>query len=367
MRAHCGSRPRYHGTTAVRCMVTLLCRLQCRPLQCCPLCMMSVACYPLCVLHAAGWSYAACCRLKQHVATLHVVGSACCMLQCCPLHPILLSVACGMLNPVVSARCSAVCCMLNFRYVLSFLHGAMLPVVHDVCCILSVVRVACCRLEHASCCKLKQHVATLHVVGSACCMLQRCLLHPYLAVVASGIGNLVFSAWCSAVCCMLNFRYVLSFLHGAMLPVACCNAFCCDLSCCLLHLEAGMSSFPHGAMLTVACFISVTSCLFCTSTACRPLHVATPPVACCNAVCCMLTFPKPVVTVAQSRRPPSPLHYPYPPTRPPPPPPLPHLPVLHLLASGPSPFRVVVRTQRAAAALVVRARYPGGVCRPTMR
>ena len=65
--------------------------------------MPSSSCCLLCMLHAAGWSNAACCRLKQHVATLHVVGSACCMSQCCPLQPILLSVASGILNLIFSA------------------------------------------------------------------------------------------------------------------------------------------------------------------------------------------------------------------------------------------------------------------------
>ncbi len=116
-------------------------------------------------------------------------------------------------------------------------------------------------------------------------MLQCCPLHPYLAVVASGIGNLVFSAWCNADRCMLHFRYVLSFPHVAMLPVACCNAArcmlsalpvaCCNavrcnLSCCLLHLELGILSFSHGAMLQ-RCMLSAL------------------PVACCNVVRCNLS------------------------------------------------------------------------------
>ena len=148
--------------------------LQRRPLQRCPLCVSSVASYLLCVLHAVACRLkqrcmlqvevpccnVACCRLKQHVATLHVVGSACCMLQCCPLQPILLSVASGILSPVVSARCSAVCCMLNFRFVLSFLHVVMLPA-------------ACCNAVHCMFqCRLL-HVATLPV---ACCNVDRCLL-----------------------------------------------------------------------------------------------------------------------------------------------------------------------------------------------
>ncbi len=135
-----GSLARYHRTTAVRCMFTLhvyvaclRCMLQCGP------------------LHA----YVACCNAVRRI--ISAVQIACCPLQCrfslllqcrplqrCPLQPILLSVASGLLNPVFSAWCHADRCMLNFRYVLSFPHVAMLPV-------------ACCTVDR--------------------CMLQRCPLH----------------------------------------------------------------------------------------------------------------------------------------------------------------------------------------------
>jgi hypothetical protein len=85
-------------------------RVSCPPLPavCCACCMLQVGA----TLHAAGWSNAACC--KYYVATLHVVGSARCTLQCCPLQPILLSVfASGILNLGVSACCHADRSMLN--------------------------------------------------------------------------------------------------------------------------------------------------------------------------------------------------------------------------------------------------------------
>ncbi len=175
-------------------------------MQCCPLCMSSVACCPLCVLHAAGWNDAACCRLKQHVATLHAVGSACCMLQC----RFSLQVACRPLQCCPLCMMSVACCPL---------------------CVLHVVG-----WSNAACYRMKQHVAMLHVVGSACCMLQCCPLQPILLSVASGILNPVSSARCNADGCMLHFRYVLSFPHVAMLPVACCNVDRYMLQRCPLHL-----------------------------------------------------------------------------------------------------------------------------------
>jgi hypothetical protein len=189
---------------------------------------MSVASCPLCVLHAAGWSNAACCRSRQHVGTLHVVGSACCMVQCCPLHVAMHSAATYL----------AVCCIWNWES-----------------CLFRMCNADRCMLSF-----------------SACCTLQCCPLHPILLSVASGILNPVVSARCSAVCCMhAEFMflqccplcmssvasYPLCVLHVAgwsdaaccrmkyhadrcllsVLPVACRNAVRCNLSCCLLHLE----------------------------------------------------------------------------------------------------------------------------------
>ncbi len=116
-----------------------------------------------------------------------------------------LRVASGLLHDSCCARCNAVRCM---RFLVAV---AMLFVVHDVCCILSVVRVACCSLK------------------------QRCMLQ-------------VEVTCCNIACCRLHV----------------CNAVRCILSCCLLHLQVLILPFPHVAMLTVSCLISVTSCRFCT-------------------------------------------------------------------------------------------------------
>jgi hypothetical protein len=136
------TRARFHGTTAVA--VASVCLHDIYWASCTvSVAMLSVVQDACCILSVVR---VACCMLKQR-CMLQAEATCCkiaccnsdrCMLQCCPLHPILLFVASEIWNLVFSACCSADGCTLNFRYALSFLQVAMPPVAccNPVCCML---------------------------------------------------------------------------------------------------------------------------------------------------------------------------------------------------------------------------------------
>jgi hypothetical protein len=133
-------------------------------LQRCPLCMSSVASYPLCVLHVAGCSNAACCRLKQHVATLRAVGSARCTAGRCILSGV--RVACCGLKQRCMLQAEATCCNIACCRFCT-LH----------CCPLHPIRcAACCGLTQR--CMLQDEATCCNIACCRFCTLHRCPLHP---------------------------------------------------------------------------------------------------------------------------------------------------------------------------------------------